>query len=68
MAASAVALSFSTMKGDDASVKFDVFKVSPEVSLQLPALPADSMLKAKNAFSNDKLLKTVNRKLLFEHY
>ncbi len=63
VAVSAVALSFSTMKGDDASIMFDVFKVSPEVNLTLPVLPADSALKAKNAFSNEKLLKTVNRKL-----
>ncbi len=63
MATSSIALSFSTMRGDDASVKFETFKVSPEVCLKLPALPTDSSLKAKNAFSNEKLLKTVNRKL-----
>lgn len=63
IAVSAFALSFSAMRGDDASVKFDTFKSSSAVSLKLPALPNDSALKAKNAFSNEKLLKTVNRKL-----
>ncbi|MDE6695391.1 MAG: prolyl oligopeptidase family serine peptidase [Muribaculaceae bacterium] len=62
-AASAVAFSFLGVRGDNASLKFDAFKVSPEVSLQIPVAPADSVLAAKNAFSNDKLLKTVNRKL-----
>ena len=61
--ASAVALSFSIMRGDDASVKFDVFKVSPEASLRLPVVPQDSALAAKNSFSNEKLLKSVNLKL-----
>ncbi|MDE6561103.1 MAG: prolyl oligopeptidase family serine peptidase [Muribaculaceae bacterium] len=63
LAASAVAFSFLGVRGDSASVKFDIFKVSPETSLLLPAVPGDSVLAAKNAFSNDKLLKSVNRKL-----
>ncbi|MDE5996716.1 MAG: prolyl oligopeptidase family serine peptidase [Muribaculaceae bacterium] len=63
LAASAVAFSFFGVRGDNASVKFGIFKVSPEVSLHLPVVPADSLLAAKNPFSNDKLLKTVNRKL-----
>ena len=62
-AASAVALSLSVMRGDDVSLRFDTFKVSPEVSLHLPVIPGDSSLAAKNSFSNDKLLKSVNRKL-----
>lgn len=63
LTASAIALSFIVMRGDDASIKFDTFKVSPEVSLHLPVVPADSLLAAKNSFSNEKLLKSVNRKL-----
>ncbi|MDE6741154.1 MAG: prolyl oligopeptidase family serine peptidase [Muribaculaceae bacterium] len=63
LAASAVALSFSAMRGDDASISFDTFRVSPEFSLRLPAVPGDSVLAAKNSFSNEKLLKSVNRKL-----
>lgn len=62
-AVSAVALSFQAMRGDDASIAFDAFKVSPEVSLRLPVVTADSTLASKNPFSNEKLLKTVNRKL-----
>ncbi len=59
----AVAFSFLGVRGDNASVKFDTFKVFPEVNLKLPVLPEDSLLKAKNPFSNEKLLQTVNRKL-----
>ncbi len=63
LAASAVAFSFLGVRGDNASVKFDTFKVSPDVNLHLPVVPADSLFAAKNSFSNDKLLKSVNRKL-----
>lgn len=63
LAVSAVAFSFLGVRGDNASVKFDAFKVSPEVSLRLPVIPGDSVLAAKNPFSNEKLLKSVNRKL-----
>ena len=63
LAASAVALSFSVMRGDDASVRFGSFKVSPGVVLRLPVVPEDSVLAAKNPFSNEKLLKSVNQRL-----
>lgn len=63
LAVSAVALSFQTMRGDDASVAFDSFMVSPDVALRLPVVPADSALAAKNPFSNEKLLKSVNRRI-----
>lgn len=63
LTASAVALSSFVMRGDDASVRFDSFRVSPAFALRLPALPSDSVLAAKNSFSNEKLLKSVNRKL-----
>ena len=63
LAVSAVALSLQTMRGDDASVAFDTFLVSPEVCLRLPALPQDSLIASRNPFSNEKLLKSVNRKL-----
>lgn len=61
--ASVVALSFFGMRGDDASVVFDAFMVSPEISLSLPALPNDSVEASRNAFSNEMLLKAINRKL-----
>lgn len=63
LSVSAIALSFLTMRGDDALVRFDAFRISPDISLALPVLPSDSALKAKNAFSEDMLLKTVNRRL-----
>lgn len=63
LAASAVALSFFGMRGDDASVKFGAFKVSPTIELLLPVVPADSAFASKNAFSNDMLLSVVNRRL-----
>ncbi|MDE6552739.1 MAG: prolyl oligopeptidase family serine peptidase [Muribaculaceae bacterium] len=63
MTASAIALSFFTMRGDDASVRFDAYKVSPSVGLRLPVIPADSVFSSKNAFSNDMLLSVANRKL-----
>ncbi len=63
LAVSAIALSFSIMRGDDASVVFDTYRVSPEISLSLPVLPSDSSLASKNPFSNEKLLKSVNHKL-----
>ncbi|MDE6342118.1 MAG: hypothetical protein K2K93_07355, partial [Muribaculaceae bacterium] len=63
LAVSAVALSFSTMRGDDVSVRFGDFRISPEITLALPALPSDSAESARNSFSEDMLLKTVNRRL-----
>lgn len=63
LAASAVAFSFLGVRGDNASLKFETFRVTPEISLQLPVLPADSALSKKNSFSNEKLLNSVNRKL-----
>ena len=63
LTASAVALSFLAMRGDDASVAFDTFLVSPETNIVLPVVPADSVQAVKNPFSNEKLLKSVNRKL-----
>lgn len=62
-AASVVALSFFAMKGVAASVSFDTFKVSPIVKLHLPAVPSDSVAAARNAFSDDMLLTSVNSKL-----
>lgn len=56
-------LSFSEMRGENASIKFDSFRVSPKVSVQIPNLPADSVQASKNVFSNDMLILTVNRKL-----
>ena len=64
LAASAVALSFLAMRGDDASVRFDAFRVSPVVTLRLPAVPADSTLSARNAFGNEMLLGAVNSRLV----
>lgn len=63
LAVSAVALSFSAMRGDDASVKFDAFKVSPSAALRLPVIPADSISSVKNSFSNEMLLSVANRRL-----
>ncbi len=63
LAASAVAFSFLGVRGDNASLKFESFRVYPEVNIQLPVVPADSALSKKNPFSNEKLLKSVNRKL-----
>ncbi len=63
LAVSAVALSLHTMRGDDVSVAFETFMVSPEICLQLPAVPRDSAASSRNPFSNEKLLKSVNRKL-----
>ncbi len=63
LAVSAVALSFSTMRGDDVSVRFGDFRISPEITLALPALPSDSAASARNSFSEDMLLETVNRRL-----
>ena len=63
LTASAVALSFFAVRGDDASIRFDSFRVSPAISLMLPAVPADSMASSKNAFTNDKLLSVINRRL-----
>ncbi|MDE6522628.1 MAG: prolyl oligopeptidase family serine peptidase [Muribaculaceae bacterium] len=63
VAVSVVALSFFQMRGDDASVAFNSFRISPEVSLRLPIVPKDSVLAKKNSFSNEKLLQTVNHKL-----
>lgn len=62
-AASVIALSFFAMRGVAASVNFETFKVSPVVNLHLPAIPADSLMAAKNAFANDMLLSAVNSKL-----
>lgn len=64
LTASAVALSCFIMRGDDASVAFDAFLVSPEVRLSLPAVPEDSALAAKNPFSSEKLLKSVNSRAI----
>lgn len=63
IAASVVALSFSAMRGVAASVSFDTFKVSPVVSLHLPAVPSDSVSASKNSFYNDMLLDAVNSKM-----
>lgn len=63
IAASVFALSLVAMKGVAASISFDTFKVSPVVNLHLPAIPADSILAAKNKFNNDMLLSAVNSKL-----
>lgn len=62
-AVSIVALSFLAMKGDDSTVSFKSFKVSPSVSLMKPAVPYDSIHAERNAFSSDMLLGAVNRKL-----
>lgn len=62
-AVSIVALSFLAMKGDDSTVSFKSFKVSPAVSLMKPAVPSDSIHAGRNAFSSDMLLGAVNRKL-----
>lgn len=59
---SAFALSFSEMKGDDASVRIESFKLSPDVILHLPALPSDTIDRKNNQFSNDMMLTAVNRK------
>lgn len=63
MAASAIAFSFLAVRGDDASIRFGAFKVSPSVALRLPVVPADSINSSKNAFSNDMLLSVANRRL-----
>lgn len=63
LAASALALSFFSMRGDDASVRFDRFMVSPVVELKLPVVPSDSVSASKNSFSNEMLLGSINRKL-----
>lgn len=63
LAASAVALSFLAMRGDDASVRFDAFVVSPESTLRMPLTPSDSASASKNKFKNEMLLKAVNRRL-----
>ncbi|MDE6512085.1 MAG: hypothetical protein K2L00_08370, partial [Muribaculaceae bacterium] len=63
LTASAVALSFFTVRGDDASIRFDSFKVSPASELRLPAVPVDSISSARNPFSNDMLLSVANRRL-----
>lgn len=63
LAASVIALSFFTMRGVAASVGFDVFKVSPAVSLNLPATPADSLQASKNSFSRNMLLSAINSRL-----
>lgn len=63
LAASAVALSFIGVRGDDASIAFDSFKVSPSVRLRLPVVPVDSIMAAKNPYSKEKLLKSINKKL-----
>lgn len=62
-AASVIALSFFAMRGVAASISFDKYKVSPAVSLHLPALPTDSMAASKNSFNNDMLLNAVNNKM-----
>lgn len=62
-AVSIVALSFLAMKGDDSTVSFKSFKVSPAVSLMKPAVPYDSIHAERNAFSSDMLLGAVNRNL-----
>lgn len=59
-AASLIALSFFAMRGVAASISFDKYKVSPAVSLHLPALPSDSASASKNSFNNEMLLKAVN--------
>ncbi|MDE6787215.1 MAG: hypothetical protein K2J46_09290 [Muribaculaceae bacterium] len=59
VAVSVVALSFFQMRGDDASVAFNSFRISPEVSLRLPIVPKDSVLAKKNSFSNEKLRQPV---------
>lgn len=63
LAVTALALSFTAVRGEDISKAFDTFLASPEVALRLPAVPSDSALAAKNPFSNEKLLKSVNRRL-----
>lgn len=63
LATSVIALSFFTMRGVAASVGFDVFKVSPAVSLNLPATPADSLQASKNSFSREMLLSAINSRL-----
>ncbi|MDE5870871.1 MAG: prolyl oligopeptidase family serine peptidase [Muribaculaceae bacterium] len=62
LTASAIALSCFSMRGDDASMAFNAFLVSPEVNLRLPVVPEDSVLAAKNAFSYEKLLKIGNNR------
>lgn len=62
-AASVIALSFFAMRGVAASISFDKYKVSPAVSLHLPALPSDSVSASKNSFNNEMLLNAVNSKM-----
>lgn len=63
VAASFIALSFFAMWGDDASVSFNSFKVSPPVALLNPLVPTDSLHAERNSFSSDMLLSAVNRKI-----
>lgn len=63
LAASVFALSPVAVRGVAASVRPDLYKVSPSVALRVPALPADSAAAAKNAFSNEMLLAAVNSRL-----
>lgn len=58
LAASMLALSFLTMRGDASSVKFSKFRISPEFVIPDPAIPSDSMAAATNNFSEDILLKS----------
>lgn len=58
-----VALSFFAMRGDDASVRFGSFKLSPTVTLLKPNIPADSLQSSRNSFTPDMLLGSVGRNL-----
>lgn len=49
LAASVVALNPFSARSEDGSVAFDTFMVSPEVSLLIPAVPADSTRKPWHA-------------------
>lgn len=64
LTASAVALSFLAMKGEASSVAFNSFKVSPAVAIMKPAVPVDSILAGRNAFSSDMMLGAVNTKMM----